>query len=84
MTSARAHLNLSRWDRYSVSERETLLAAIGAAVRNRQMPPTRFTLLHPEAVLSPTEAEQIYHWAHAERRRLRHPVQRSSFIARNN
>jgi hypothetical protein len=81
---ARAHLNVSRWGEYSVSQRETLLAAIGAAVRNRQMPPRRFTLLHPEALLSAAEAEQIYRWAHAERRRLRHPVQRSAFIARNN
>ena len=55
VSSARAQLNLSRWDEYSVFQRETLLAAIGAAVRNRQMPPTRFTLVHPEAALSPGE-----------------------------
>lgn len=78
---ARAQLNISHWEEYSVARRETLLAAIGAAIRNRQMPPARFTLVHPEAVLSATEKEQIYRWAHAERRRLRDPVQRSSVIA---
>ena len=83
VSSARAQLNLSRWDEYSVFQRETLLAAIGAAVRNRQMPPIRFTFVHPEAALSPGDKEQIYRWAHAERRRLRPPVQRSSLIAQN-
>jgi len=83
VSSARAQLNLSRWDEYSVFQREALLAAIGAAVRNRQMPPIRFTFVHPEAALSPGDKERIYRWAHAERRRLRPPVQRSSLIAQN-
>lgn len=78
--TARAHLNFSRWNEYSESQRETLLAAIGAAVRNRQMPPRRFTLLHPEAVLSAREKEQVYRWAHAERRRLRVTGQRPSLF----
>jgi hypothetical protein len=80
VSTARAHLNLSRWNEYSETQRETLLAAIGAAVRNHQMPPRRFTLLHPEAVLSPREEQQIYRWAHAERRRLRVPGQRTSLF----
>ena len=80
---ARAQLNLSRWDEYSLTRRETLLATIGAAVRNRQMPPTRFTLVHPEAALSASDKEQIYRWAHAERRRLRPAAQRSSVVAQN-
>ena len=83
VSDARAHLNASRWNEYSATDRQTLLAAIGAAARNRQMPPSRYTLLHPEAKLSAAEAEQIYRWAHAERRRLRSPVRRSSLIARN-
>ena len=83
VSSARAQLNLSRWDEYSLPRRETLLATIGAAVRNRQMPPTRFTLVHPEAALSASDKEQIYRWAHAERRRLRPPVQKSSLVAKN-
>ena len=80
VSTARAHLNLSRWTEYSPKEREMLLAAIGAVVRNHQMPPRRFTLLHPEAVLSAREEEQIYRWAHAERRRFRAPGQRSSLF----
>lgn len=81
VSAGRAHLNLSRWNEYTVSEREVLLSAIGAAVRSRQMPPERFVLLHPEAVLTAEEQSQIYRWAHAERRRERSPVQHSSFIA---
>jgi len=75
---ARKHMNLSRWDEYSVTQRETLLAAIGAAVRTQEMPPSRFVIVHPEAALSERERDQIYRWAHAERRRLRPPVQSSS------
>ena len=77
VSTARAHFNLSRWNEYPENEREILLAAIGAAVQNHQMPPRRFTLLHPEASLSAREEEQIYRWAHAERRRLRVQRQKS-------
>jgi len=83
VSTARAQMNFSLWGEYSAMERETLLAAIGAAVRNRQMPPHRFTLLHREAVLSVGDQEQIYGWAHAERRRLRPPVQWSWLFADN-
>lgn len=68
---ARAHMNLSRWAEYSAEKRQEYLGAIAAAARNGQMPPGRFTLLHPEAKLSTAEREQIYVWARGERRRLR-------------
>lgn len=68
---ARRHMNLSRWDEYTTEQRQAYLGVIAAAVRNRQMPPRRFTLIHPEALLSVAEQEQIYKWARGERRRLR-------------
>ena len=42
---ARRHMNLSRWDEYTTEQRQAYLGVIAAAVRNRQMPPGRFTLI---------------------------------------
>jgi mono/diheme cytochrome c family protein len=78
VSRARASMNLSHWDQYSTEERQSRLGAIAATVRNRQMPPGRFTLLHPETMLSPTDRERIYAWARAERRRLRVSIHQAS------
>ena len=71
VSQARANLNLSHWDEYTAVQREALLGVIAAAVRNHQMPPGRFTLLHPEAILSEPERVRIYNWARGERRRVK-------------
>src|SRR3984957_7236554 len=52
---ARTHMNLSLWQDYSTDDRLRLLSAIGSAVRNREMPPQRYLLLHREARLSVEE-----------------------------
>ena len=64
-------MNLSRWDEYTIEEQQDLLSRIGAVVRSREMPPARYTLIHGNAKLSPAQREDIYRWAHAERRRLK-------------
>jgi hypothetical protein len=74
VSEARSHINLSRWSRYSQSEKEVLLSAIGAAVRTGEMPPSRYQMLHPEAKLSPAEREHLYQWARAEKRRMRSAI----------
>ena len=71
VSRARRSMNLSHWNDYTPDERQAHLAIIGAAVRNRQMPPPAFLTFRRDARLSPAEREQIYNWAHAERRRLR-------------
>jgi hypothetical protein len=68
---ARSQMNLSHWDEYTIEKQQDILARVGAVVRNLQMPPTRYTMIHEDAKLSPRDREQIYAWAHAERRRLR-------------
>jgi hypothetical protein len=65
---ARLHMDLSRWQDYSTSERGRMLSEIGSAVRNREMPVQRYVLLHPEARLTEMEREQIYRWTRNERR----------------
>jgi hypothetical protein len=64
-------MNLSHWSEYSIEDRQSLLASIAAAVRSRQMPPSRYTLLHPDAKLSREERDLVYNCARGERRRLR-------------
>jgi hypothetical protein len=71
VSEARSHMNLSRWDEYGLDEKLDILARVGAVVRSHQMPPARYTLIHGSAKLSPAERQQIYGWAHAERKRLR-------------
>ena len=68
---ARSHMNLSGWDRYSLEEKQDHLAELAAAVRSRQMPPPRYTLMHRSAKLSQPELDRIYQWARGERRRLK-------------
>ena len=70
---ARSHMNLSQWQDYSTEQRLTLLSAIGSAVRNREMPPQRYLLLHPEARLTDAERTHIYRWTRTERRRIGTP-----------
>ena len=68
---ARSHMNLSGWSQYSLEEKQELLAEMGAAVRSRQMPPSRYTVMHGSAKLSESERERIYQWARGERHRLK-------------
>jgi hypothetical protein len=44
----------------------------GSVVRNHEMPPRRYTLVHPGATLTDVEVNEIYQWTHAERRSLFH------------
>ena len=71
VSEARSRMNLSRWGGYSAQERETLLSAIGAVARTGEMPPRRYTLLHPEAELSSADRSRLYEWSRKERRRMR-------------
>ena len=71
VSQARSHMNLSHWSEYPVEEQQDLLARIGSAVRSGEMPPDRYTMIHRNAKLSAGERENVYRWAHAERRRLK-------------
>ena len=71
VSEARSHFNLSHWSEYPPDERSSILSEMGSAARTGVMPPSRYTLLHPEARLSSAEREQIYLWTKSERRMLR-------------
>jgi Haem-binding domain len=68
---ARSHMNLSRWNDYDSDQRQQILSELGSLVRNKQMPPRRYLLLHPEARLSDSDSDQLYQWTRSERKRLK-------------
>jgi cytochrome c len=68
--TARAHMNLSRWQAYDNTEKSLILSEIGSMVRNRIMPPRRYTMVHPEAKLSDADINEIYRWTRLDRRLL--------------
>lgn len=69
--NARAFWNMSKWEQYTLDEREHILSQIGPMVRNRKMPLPKYLLLHPEARLSDDDAELLYQWSRQERKRLK-------------
>ena len=68
---AREHMNLSRWDNLPAADRRVLLTAIATVLENREMPPHKYVVLHPEANLSTGDAIRVIEWTRSERRRLR-------------
>ena len=68
VSQARSRINLSHWTEYSPEQQVSILSEIGVAARTGVMPPSRYTLLHPDARLSSEERQAIYSWSRAERR----------------
>jgi hypothetical protein len=68
---ARTHMNLSRWQDYTVEQRIDLLTRLAVEVRNRKMPLPRYVTMHSEARLSDEDVQQLDSWAHRERTRVR-------------
>ena len=68
---AREHLNLSRWDGLQEVDQRMLLTAIATVIENREMPPHKYVVFHPEAKLSAEDSARVIEWTRAERRRLR-------------
>jgi hypothetical protein len=68
---AREHLNLSRWDGLQQTDQRKLLTAIATVIENREMPPHKYVVFHPESRLSGDDSIQVIEWTRAERDRLR-------------
>jgi hypothetical protein len=66
----REHLNLSRWNQYSLIRRERCLSEIANQVEDGGMPLPSYTWIHPSAVLSPADIDAIFAWTQQERGRL--------------
>jgi uncharacterized membrane protein len=71
---ARSEMNLSRWSEYNVEDQQAILTSLAAAIRSGEMPPSRYTMIHPQSKLSEEERRLIYNWARSERQRLQLPI----------
>src|SRR5579863_2745642 len=74
----RSVLDLSRWQDYTAEARVDLLTRIASESRSGEMPLKQYLLLHPDNRLTTQEQQQIYDWAKAERRRIRHKLSEDS------
>lgn len=74
----RGQWNMSKWDQYSIEDREQILSKIGPMVRNRKMPLPQYLFLHPEAKLSDADVDLIYQWSRSERKRLKSEASQTS------
>lgn len=57
------HLNFSAWGTYSPSDRRELRKEIAEVVREKEMPLTSYTFMHPEARLSDQQRDRLAAWA---------------------
>jgi len=71
VTEGRKHMNLSDWPQASPEHAVKQLERISEQVDYKDMPPAKYTLLHPEARLTPDQRQQLIHWADAEVARLK-------------
>jgi len=70
VTRGRQHLDLSRWEEYTIQRKERLLSEIANQVKDRDMPLPKYTLIHRGARLSDAEVNAVFQWTQAERSRL--------------
>jgi len=68
----RTVLDLSRWQFYTADNQADLLARVASEACSGGMPLKQYLLIHPDNRLTAEEQQQIYDWAKAERRRIRH------------
>jgi hypothetical protein len=71
VTRGRERLNFSEWPRELPERAAKRLERISEEVDYKDMPPAKYTLLHPEARLSAGQREQLMHWADQEAARLK-------------
>ena len=71
VTRGRERLNFSDWPRALPERAAKRLERISEEVDDKEMPPAKYTLLHPEARLTAGQREQLIHWADQEAARLK-------------
>ena len=71
VTRGRERLNFSEWPRELPERAAKRLERISEEVDYKDMPPAKYTLLHPEARLTAGQRKQLMHWADQEAARLK-------------
>ena len=67
----RVAMNLSAWKGMRAEDRISALARIAAEVRNGEMPPRAYAVMHPQTRLTDSEQKSMMAWTKAERKRTR-------------
>jgi hypothetical protein len=67
----RKHLNLSDWFYNQPDRAARKLENMGDNVQDGDMPPSKYTLLHPDARLTAAQRDQLAQWANGEAARLK-------------
>jgi hypothetical protein len=70
VAAGREHLNLSRWNEYSILRRQRCLSEIANQVEDGEMPLPLYTVIHPSARLLPADVDLVFKWTQSERVRL--------------
>ena len=70
VNEGRRHMNLSDWPQDS-ERAARKLERMSEELDYKEMPPAKYTLLHPEARLTADQREQLIHWADQEAERLK-------------
>ena len=60
---ARAAMDLSMWQKYSVAQQEVLEAEIAGQVKAHKMPPVQYRVIHRNANLTDTDVAALTQWA---------------------
>ncbi len=71
VNDGRERLNFSDWPRALPERAAKRLERISEEVDDKEMPPAKYTLLHPEARLTAGQREQLIHWADQEAAQLK-------------
>jgi len=71
VTHGRERLNFSDWPRALPERAAKRLERISEEVDYKDMPPAKYTMLHPEARLTVDQREQLIHWADQEAAQLK-------------
>ena len=74
VSEGRETLDFSTWAAEKPRRRAKLLGEIAEEVDEREMPPTLYVLLHPEARLDDAARAALVAWARAERDRVTPPA----------
>ncbi len=74
VSEGRESLDFSTWGAEKPRRRAKLLGEIAEEVDEREMPPTLYVLLHPEARLDDAARAALVAWARAERDRVSPPA----------
>lgn len=65
VTDGREEMNLTTWNRYPAKKQAANRKKIWEEVKDGDMPPLTYRLMHPEARLSDGEKEQLHVWSTA-------------------